>query len=449
MPMARVPWGGDQLNIDLPELWEIQQVAEPEFRPSSENWVDRLAVALDQPGTGMPLGRLLAARRAGRIVLIVEDLTRHSPLGRILSVVMREIRHAGIDNDQVEIFFATGTHPPLTEEQAEEKLGPAAEGIQRRSNPWNDKSCYVRVGAVSKVPVWIDRGVAEADLRIIISSVSPHLQAGYGGGYKMLLPGASHVETVGGLHRLGITRAMRQLVGLAASHNPMRAAIDAGGELMDRAGGKSFAIQYLLDDDNEVAFLATGEPAATHQMVAKQCAVACGIVVPGPADVLITNAHPRDFDLWQCFKCIPNTMWAVRPGGVIVCLARCEAGLYGMKVPRWPLSPAWMRRLVRLLGPVALASLITRLVPSLAGDAAFFVRLALQMLHRNPIFMVSPILHEAGVNFPGLELFASVDQAVAAADELLGGGPQRVVIFPAGGTTFPIPSVPASRRLEV
>ena len=119
-----------------------------------------------------------------------------------------------------------------------------------------------------------------------------------------------------------------------------------------------------------------------------------------------------------------------------------------MKVPRWPISPAWMRRLVRVLGPGALGSLVTRLVPSLAGDAAFFVRLALQTLHRNPILMVSPVLHQAGVNFPGLELFGSVDGAIAAADELLGRRPQRVVLFPAGGTTFPVPSAPAARRQE-
>jgi len=447
MPQASVPWGPDELKIALPAHWQLQQAAEPAFPVSAEPWTDRLARALNQPGTGTSLGKLLATRRGGRIVLVVEDFTRHSPLSQILEVILREVRFARVDPDGLEVFFATGMHPPMTAQQAAAKLGPAAEGLRWRSNPCHDRGGYVRVGAVNKLDILIDRGVATADLRILISSVSPHLQAGFGGGYKMLAPGAAYIETIRGLHRLGLGRAPRQLVGLDAERNPMRAVIEAAGQLVDAAGGKSFAVQYLLNDRDEPAFLATGEVSPTHQMVAKQCSVACGIITTGPADVLITNAHPRDDDLWQCFKCIPNTLWAVRPNGVVICLARCEGGMYGMDVPkRWPLSPAWMRRVVRMLGPEALASLIVRLVPRLAGDAGFFIRLGLQTLYRNPLLMVSPKLCECGAIFPGIALFPTPDAAIVAADALLRNGPQRVVLFPAGGTTFPIPAAPSRRR---
>lgn len=113
--------------------------------------------------------------------------------------------------------------------------------------------------------------------------------------------------------------------------------------------------------------------------------------------------------------------------------------MQGMHVPRWPISPAWMRRIVRWLGPETLSSLITRLVPRLAGDAAFFISIATQTLHRNPIVLVSPILHATGGKFPGIDLFADPAEAMALADELLGGGPQRVIVFPTGGTTYPVP----------
>jgi hypothetical protein len=167
--------------------------------------------------------------------------------------------------------------------------------------------------------------------------------------------------------------------------------------------------------------------------------VACGILVDQPADVLIANAHPRDLDLWQCFKCIPNTIWAARRGGVLICLARCPAGTHGMPVPRAPLSGAWGRRLLRWMGPTAVANLFIRCVPALAGEAAFFVRLATYALHRNPIFLVSPVLAESGVRFPGLQIFASFKRAAKAAQAILGDGPQRVVVFPSGGITYPVP----------
>jgi len=439
MPDLSVPWGESELNISLPDRWKLQQVVRSSLRPAGDDWATHMARAISHPGVGKPLGKLLQARRNGRIVLVVEDITRHSPLAEILEVVMREVSHAGVPDENVEIFFATGMHPAMTSDQAAEKLGRFAGLYRWRCNAWHDPSAYASVGRTGKLNVRIDRAVLEADLRILISSVSPHLQAGFGGGHKMLVPGCAHLETIRMLHRMGVPRVPRQLAGTGAADNPMRSAIDAAGKLIDETSGMSFAIQYLLDGSNRPAFTAAGEVIPTQRMLAKQCAVACGIIVSEKADVLIVNAHPRDFDLWQSFKCIANTCWAARPKGVVICLGRCPAGLNGIKAPRWPVKAAWYRRIVRWLGADALASLLIRLMPgSLAGDAAFFVRMGLQTIQRNPIFIVSPALHEEAPQFPGLEIFPSVDQAVAAAEALLGTGPQRVVVFPDGGITYPV-----------
>ena len=438
MPDISVPWGDESLNLSLPQHWRVQQAAEPDLRPAPDDWPDRLARALSR-GDGASLPKLLAARRNGRIVIVVEDLTRPSPLGDILPVLLREIRHAGIEDGQIEIFFANGMHPPMTPEQVAEKLAGSCEGIAWRCNQYDTRSAHVSLGEVGGVDLWVDRGVVEADLRILVSSVNPHLQAGFGGGYKMIFPGCTHMDTIGGLHRKGVGRRPRQLVGLDAAANPMRRAIDAAGERLDEFHGRSFAIQYLLDEADRPTSIAAGEVLATHRMIAKQCSVACGVVVSRPGDVLIANAHPVDFDLWQSFKCIANTRWAARPNGVIILLGRCEGGLHGMKIPFWPVNPHWTRRAVRWLGSEPLSALVKRAIPRLAGDAAFFVRMATQTIHRNPILMVSPRLVDAGVRFPGISLFAGVDDAIAAADEMLGGGPQSVVVFPAGGRTFPVP----------
>ena len=446
MPDVSVPWGREQLAVSLPEHWELQHVAQPDLRAAPDDWADRLAAALTRPVTGPPLPKLLADCRAGRVVLIVEDMARQSPLPEILRIAMREIEHAGISSGQVEIIFATGMHQPMTPEQAAEKLGPAGDGMPWRCNPWHDAEAYVRVGRCGNAELWIDRGVAAAEVRIIISSVTPHLQAGFGGGYKMLFPGCASLEAIRRLHRLGVGRVPRQLVGEQADRNLMRAAIDSGGQLVDEAHGRTFAVQYLLDAEMRPSFIAGGEVIPTHRMVSKQCAAACGILSGPPADVVITNAFPLDHDLWQSFKCIANTRLAARRNGAIICLTRCQVALDGVKPPRWPLSPKWTRRAARLLGSEAISSLLLRLVPRLAPDAGFFVRLATQTLHRNHILMVCPALCAAGVQFPGIELVGTPAEAIASADALLGGGPQRVVVFPAGGVTFPVraPSPAAS-----
>ncbi len=437
MPEVLLPWGQDELKVALPEHWKLQQVARSSLPPAGDDWRDHLGRTLSQPTGELPLGQLLAARHGGRIVLVVEDFSRPSPLGEILAVVMEELTRQHVSPQQVEIFFATGMHPPMTAEQVAQKLGPLAQSLPWRSNRCKDRARYICLGRAGKIDVWIDRGVVEADLRIVVSSVSPHLQAGFGGGYKMFLPGCAALETIRQLHRLGVDYRPRSWVGTEAAKNPMREAIDAGGELVDRRG-KSFAVQYVLDDHDRPTFLAAGQMAAAQQMLAKRCAVACGVLVDRAADVLLVNAYPRDCDLWQSFKGIANTRWAAREGGVILCFARCQAGMYGMNVPRWPLGWRTARRLVRLLGSQMLANLITRLAPDLAGDAAFFVRLALQAIHRNTIFLVSPALAVSGRTFPGLKIFAEPSAAIAEAARILGDSPQRVVVFASGGTTYPV-----------
>ena len=440
MPELSVPSGQDEIKLALPDHWTVQQVATSSLPAAPDDWADDLARALNQPDSGPPLRRLLGDCRRGRIVLIVEDLTRHSPLAEILRVVMREIDHAGIERDQLEIVLATGMHPAADPERVDEKLGPAVEGIRRRCNPWQDRGAYLSLGRVGKIDLHVDRDVATADLRILISSVSAHLQAGFGGGYKMVFPGCSHLDTIRPLHQLGVGRRPRQLVGTDATCNPMRATIDAAGRKLEAAGHRTFAVQYVLDATHQPSYIATGDVIPAQRMMAKQCSVACGVVTPAPADVLITSAYPRDRDLWQSFKSIANTCWAVRPNGIILCLTRCEAGMEGMDVPRWPLGPTWTRRILRLLGPDSLCSLITRLMPHLAADAGFFIRMAAQTLHRNPVLVVSPALANLPRPFPGLQTFAAPGDAFAAADAMLKGDSRRVTIFPAGGITFPIPT---------
>jgi nickel-dependent lactate racemase len=398
-------------------------------------------MALTKPVAGLSLRERLEKVSGGRVVLIVEDLTRHSPLERILGVILREIRHAGIPEGNLEIVVASGMHPPASETEIRQKLGPDAEGISHRMNPWHDEKAYVNVGRVGGVDIQIDRGVVEADLRIVISSVSPHLQAGFGGGYKMLFPGCGLQRNIRLLHRVGIRRqGQGQLVGTDAEANPMRRVIDTAGAMVDAHHGSTFCVQYILDGQNLPAHVAAGDPIPAHRMVTKQCALACGVIPETSADIVISNAHPRDHDLWQAFKCIPNTCWAARPNGVLICLARCELGLNEMKQMWWPLSPAATRRLVRWLGPHTISSLMDRIVKSLAGDSQWFIRLASQLLKRNWIYMVSPKLKSDGVTFPGMEIFGTPDEAIARANKILGDGPQRVVVYPEGGISYPCPS---------
>jgi nickel-dependent lactate racemase len=59
----------------------------------------------------------------------------------------------------------------------------------------------ISISVAAGIPVRVFRPVASADLRVLIGSVLPHLQAGFGGGWKLIFPGTSHRSTLGALHR--------------------------------------------------------------------------------------------------------------------------------------------------------------------------------------------------------------------------------------------------------
>jgi len=442
MAEITIPFGDEELSFVLPEHWTVQQTLQPNIASAPEDWPDRLGAVLARPEGTPPLAKMLAARRNGRIAVIVEDNTRHSPLKPILEVIFREFSHAEVPLENVEIFFAGGMHPPMTREEVVEKIGPElAETVAWRSNPWRDRDAYVRVGTVRdgtrQTDVAIDRNLAEADLRILVTSVSPHLQAGFGGGYKMLVPGCAAIDTIRQLHLAGLPRRATQQVGQTHASNRMRRLIDAAGRAIDAHYGKSFSVQYLLDMNDQPVSIAAGDVQAIQRMLAKKCAGAYGSLLRARADIVIANAYPRDSDLWQSFKAVAHCLWAARRGGVLICLTRCTGGV-NMPTLSLPIKPHWVRRAVRLFGAETLSSLVIRLKPSLAGDAAFFARLALQVLQRNMVGMVSPVLASAEKPMAGLPAWPDMDAAIAAAEAELGDGPKRVVVFPAGGVSYPI-----------
>ena len=59
MPEISVPWGDGEMSLALPEHWQIQQVAQSSLPAATEDWPERLAMALAQPSAGDPLSKLL------------------------------------------------------------------------------------------------------------------------------------------------------------------------------------------------------------------------------------------------------------------------------------------------------------------------------------------------------------------------------------------------------
>lgn len=444
---ARVPWGTGELDLRLPDNWPVFD-ARPTPQPAADQptppLAEMVAAALTAP-LGMPPLRQLAlqaaARKArpGQIAIIVDDDTRHTPADKVLPVVLDYLGAGSgkaIADDRIEIHFAGGTHRPMTREQMADKIGP---DLVRRfacfNNPFDDPAAYRYLGRTRhNTPVHLSARVADADLRILVGSVCAHLQAGFAGGYKLLFPGLASRDTLKKLHLRG-TEQFCQLTGTPAETNPMRQEIDRLGAYLD---GTTFAVQLLLGEANEPLAAVAGEPVAAQRVLAQRAVGRFGVPLPGSADLLVCNSFPREHDLWQGFKCIANTLFAARPGGLIVATIKADRGTNGMKLPKWTLSRRVIRGLLAVTGRDGLVSIFARLLPQVNDEARFFMRFCLGTIQRNAVLIYSPNLAAEGIRFPGLELYDNLPAVWKRAAQMLDGKAPNVTVFGHGGVCYPM-----------
>ena len=67
-----------------------------------------------------------AARPGDRVLVLIDDGTRMTPVARILPQVFEELHAAGVADDRIEFLQAPRTHPPMTPEEISDKHGPVA-----------------------------------------------------------------------------------------------------------------------------------------------------------------------------------------------------------------------------------------------------------------------------------------------------------------------------------
>ena len=133
------------------------------------------------------------------VALVVDDPSRWTPVRAALPIVLRRLHAAGVRPDDVTVSVGVGRHQAVDLAAMKRRLGDQiAATYQSFSPPVDDIAAYDDLGTTARgVPVRVFRPVARADLRILIGSVLPHLQAGFGGGYKLIFPGTSHRTTLG------------------------------------------------------------------------------------------------------------------------------------------------------------------------------------------------------------------------------------------------------------
>ncbi|GAC1466216.1 MAG: hypothetical protein NVSMB9_06550 [Isosphaeraceae bacterium] len=441
-----IPWGeradAGTLALAPPADWSVADVVWPDLSGVLDDYLPALDAALDAPEGCPRLDTLVGT--GSKVALVVDDPSRWTPVREALPRLLSRLQAAGVRPDDMAIVAGVGRHHALDDAAMRRRVGDAVADRHRCwSPPVDDRSAYADLGTTPDgVPVRVFRIVAEADLRILIGSVLPHLQAGFGGGYKLIFPGTSHRATLGALHRRGIRHDqgdVSQLLGGEARENPMRQAIRAAAERI----GPCVSVSHLLGAPGQVLRVRVGHPDPVQDALAAEARQRFKAPDAPQSDLVVVGNHPWPGDPMQSFKALLQHRAACRKGGVLVGFFWTDPHELDRSIP---LSVLRAIAATRGLGGWALRhglTLVDRMARAVGSPSAFLVHWARELVVDRTVLVYAPALFDRlGPRLGPVHLFADQPSLwKAAALALPGVEHPRLRIFPQGGLTY----APATR----
>ncbi len=317
--LVNLAYGRTGLAVEFPD--DRTTVIEPTYLDGLPDQTGAVREAVERPLGSAPLRELV---KTGQTVAIsVCDVTRPMPSATVLPVVLDALAH--IPTEQIAILIASGTHRATTHDELVEMLGAAVVDRYRIVvHDAFDDAELTSLGEVEhRIPVWLNRALVEADVRVTTGFVEPHFFAGFSGGPKMVAPGLAGFKTIMRLHDAEMIRHPDARWGVTEG-NP----IHDGVRRIAARSGVDFSVDVAINRDRQITHVAAGELSAVHRTV---CAVVKRTAMQAcshPFDVVVTtnSGYPLDQNLYQTVKGMSAAAQVVKPGGVILCASACSDG---------------------------------------------------------------------------------------------------------------------------
>jgi nickel-dependent lactate racemase len=361
---------------------------------------------------------------SARILVLVDDITRQTPAGKILPPLFKRLAGRRVQKKNVKILIAAGTHARMSAEEIERKLGrriPHEHTVV--IHHWKDEEKLVTIGTTPDgTLVRVNRMLGEADLVIGVGQIVPHRVMGFTGGSTIVQPGVSGKEVTGYTHWLSALYPGREILGV--TDNPVRAEV----ERIAAKAGLRFILNVVMDANHRVIHVVAGHPVVAHRRGAKLSEEIYGVSQPAPADIVVTESYPADYDLWQAAKGIYSAELAVKRGGVVILVTPCPHGV-SKEHPE-----------VEQLGYHGYAEVRSMVESKMITDlvaAAHLVHVGRVIRDKAHGIMVSPGIDPETQGHLGFEPARSPQQALEMALEIAGPD-AKVAVLRHGGDVLPL-----------
>jgi len=293
----------------------------PSTIPAGKSEEELIEEAFLHPVDSEPLTKRVKGCR--KALIVVDDHTRSTPVGKILPRLMQELEAGGIKKGGVIILIALGTHRPMTGDEMVRKLGKEIyEQYPVLNHNYSDQLQLSFLGKTEAgTPIIVNSLVEEADFIIGIGQIVPHRVSGFSGGGNIIQPGICGEVTTGKTHWLAAQFTGREILGKA--ENPVKQEI----ENVALKTGLKWIVNAIQDGSGQLVRVVAGDPVKAYRVGAARSHAVYRSALPSEADIVIADSHPFDSDLWVASKGIYASELAVKQGGVVILVSPCPSGV--------------------------------------------------------------------------------------------------------------------------
>ncbi len=324
----KLPYGRGERIVRVPEGIRVDSLTSPGRAPLEDLPV-AFADACRNPAGGASLDDMAAA--AGDVVILVSDLTRSRGAEVILPLCIAHLDEIGVHPSSIKILVARGTHRKLTkQEKAFFRKGPLAGMVLEEHDCDDPEKLSALVLTRRGTPVRVNIALRDAGLIVVLAPISFHYFAGFGGGRKLVLPGAADRQGILANHRLSLVdgRPVKLhpscLPGVLEG-NPVHEDMCETATALKRV----FAVNFFADMAGDIVFLNAGDIIESHTEACDAYRDAHTFPLSEPYDVVVLSAggHPYDINFLQSHKPLRHVAPAVKKGGTVLYFAECEEGV--------------------------------------------------------------------------------------------------------------------------
>lgn len=331
----RLKFGQRELDLELSSRAEFTLLRTPEVHLTTTE-AEVIEQALESPVASHSFEEFFLPK--DRVAVIVPDKTRKCKVHTVLPFLLERLERIGLSAQNFVLLFANGTHAHQSEAEKISILG--AKIYRKYSNQENDAHdapTFRKLGCTSRgTPVSIHQSVASADKVLVVSEVLHHYFAGFGGGAKMVMPGAASYDSIVHNHRLTLTEDGDfhplcydgNLEG-----NPVYEDIVDASQFYP----PTFYVGVVLNEDGNIFHAIAGDVVEAHRKESLFADRYYSVPFSELADLVIVSAGgaPRDVNFVQAHKSIHHAHYAVKEGGVILCVAECSEGVGSETLLDW------------------------------------------------------------------------------------------------------------------